>query len=39
MLGPVECLPGLLIAGHEGEGVALAPITEEILANHLSTMN
>jgi len=40
ILGPVEALPGLLMAaGHEGDGIALAPITGEILANHLSTMN
>ncbi len=40
ILGPVEALPGLLMAaGHEGDGIALAPITGEILANHLSAMN
>jgi sarcosine oxidase subunit beta len=40
ILGPVEALPGLLMAaGHEGDGIALAPITGEILADHLSAMN
>ena len=40
ILGPVEALPGLLMAaGHEGDGIALAPITGEILADHLSAMH
>jgi sarcosine oxidase subunit beta len=40
ILGPVESLPGLLMAaGHEGDGIALAPITGEIIADHLARMN
>jgi sarcosine oxidase subunit beta len=40
ILGPVENLPGLLMAaGHEGDGIALAPITGQIIADHLARMN
>ena len=40
ILGPVEDLPGLLMAaGHEGDGIALAPITGQILTDHLAAMN
>jgi len=40
ILGPVESLPGLLMAaGHEGDGIALAPVTGEIIADHLAKMN
>jgi sarcosine oxidase subunit beta len=35
ILGPVEALPGLLIAaGHEGDGIALAPVTGETVAGY-----
>ena len=34
ILGPVENLPGLVMAaGHEGDGIALAPITGQIIAD------
>ena len=36
ILGPVEGLPGLIMAaGHEGDGIALAPITGQKVAEYL----
>mgnify|MGYP001245875149 CR=1 FL=1 len=33
LIGPVERLPGLFIAaGHEGDGIALAPVTGKVMA-------
>ncbi len=38
ILGPVEQVPGFFIAaGHEGDGVALAPITGELVAQMIIT--
>jgi sarcosine oxidase subunit beta len=40
ILGPVEKLPGLIMAaGHEGDGIALAPITGEMIADYVESMN
>jgi sarcosine oxidase subunit beta len=40
ILGPVESLPGLIMAaGHEGDGIALAPITGQMIADCVETMN
>jgi sarcosine oxidase subunit beta len=40
ILGPVESLPGLIMAaGHEGDGIALAPITGQMIADSVETMN
>ncbi len=40
ILGPVENLPGLIMAaGHEGDGIALAPITGQIIAECVQAMN
>lgn len=37
VIGPVTHLPGLFIAsGHEGDGIALAPITGKIIANMIT---
>jgi glycine/D-amino acid oxidase-like deaminating enzyme len=37
ILGPVKELPGLFMAtGHEGDGIALAPITGKILADQIA---
>jgi glycine/D-amino acid oxidase-like deaminating enzyme len=40
ILGPVQSLPGLIMAaGHEGDGIALAPITGQIIADCVENMN
>ena len=40
ILGPVESLPGLIMAtGHEGDGIALAPITGKLIADYVDEMN
>ena len=40
ILGPVEGLPGLIMAaGHEGDGIALAPITGQMIAECVQAMN
>ncbi|WP_080875889.1 NAD(P)/FAD-dependent oxidoreductase [Oceanobacillus timonensis] len=37
IMGPVENIPGLyLAAGHEGDGIALAPITGKLMADVIS---
>ena len=36
ILGPVDELPGLIMAaGHEGDGIALAPVTGKMIAEYL----
>ena len=36
ILGPVKRIPGLIMAaGHEGDGVALAPITGKLIMEHI----
>jgi sarcosine oxidase subunit beta len=38
ILGPVEEVPGLVMAaGHEGDGIALSPITGELIAQLIAT--
>lgn len=40
ILGPVEQFPGLyLSAGHEGDGIALAPITGKVMADVICDQN
>jgi sarcosine oxidase subunit beta len=37
ILGPVDGLPGFVMAaGHEGDGIALAPITGKIIAEYIA---
>ncbi|ADY55434.1 Glycine oxidase [Syntrophobotulus glycolicus DSM 8271] len=39
VIGPVESLPGLIMAtGHEGDGIALAPITGTLIADLVEKM-
>lgn len=38
ILGPIDSLPGLIMAaGHEGDGIALAPITGKVIAEYITT--
>jgi glycine/D-amino acid oxidase-like deaminating enzyme len=40
ILGPVEKVPGFIMAaGHEGDGIALSPITGELIAQMIATGN
>jgi sarcosine oxidase subunit beta len=40
ILGAVESLPGLIMAaGHGGDGISLAPITGQLIADCVATMN
>jgi sarcosine oxidase subunit beta len=37
ILGPVEAVEGFIMAaGHEGDGIALSPITGELIAQHIT---
>jgi len=38
ILGPVDAVPGLIMAaGHEGDGIALSPVTGELIAQLIAT--
>ena len=40
IMGPVDEIPNLFMAaGHEGDGIALSPITGSIVAEYITTNN
>ena len=40
LLGPVTCLPGFyMAAGHEGDGIALSPVTGKLMAEYITDGN